>query len=616
MMKRALQRGAVILGLAASAACAPRPAPMVEPPKTVQAKKGISDFQVSGKKYAFIINGDREERHRKNVSYAVIALKAQGFREQNIYILGHSEDSYESSEATKKNIIRKAAEVTGKLKPNDLLAVYVTGHGKENGFVVQDREILSHSGFVKIFQPAREKKTKTVFVFDTCFSGALPDMLEDYGYRGTFVAPATKGKETLCQFFAPYLWKAVRDGMDVDNDGVTTIGEIFRYSMGMLNTHRTGLNIGTAAGSLRVTGTPEVQPITELSSMAQLRRGNVIVEVWAEWCYPCKVQEEHIETFHSLYGNKVRIFKLHVQDNPNSADMMKKYEFGGSLPTLLVFKDGNFLGLHVGMLTVAGLKEVAERYLGIGAERNQLIAALTRELRDARNSEDRIAGIISLIRLGARDNETKELIYKNLERMNRNDQGGFARVMENLAFGSNPQLFLGKHGLIAVIYKSNLPKEYKRELLAKIGGSMALHYMKNKDFTSLKKIMGFHDVGLGAVLLVTDLAGAGISIAPLEGKLAELLDDERPGWINHSIRAFSACALTIMYTRNQKWGKLMVVLLKDAEIATKIACMKEMKRLFREGKDISPMIFQVERWADKPETEKRAKELLRLYQSK
>jgi thioredoxin 1 len=85
----------------------------------------------------------------------------------------------------------------------------------------------------------------------------------------------------------------------------------------------------------------------------------ILVDFWAEWCGPCKMIAPVLEEIARDHGEQLRIAKLNVDDNPNIArrfDVM-------SIPTLLVFNDGNISKRLVGAKGKAQLLEELSEYI-------------------------------------------------------------------------------------------------------------------------------------------------------------------------------------------------------------------------------------------------------------
>ena len=62
----------------------------------------------------------------------------------------------------------------------------------------------------------------------------------------------------------------------------------------------------------------------------------VLVDIWAPWCGPCRIVGPIIEELANEYAGKMKVGKLNVDDNSETA---MKYQIQ-SIPTILIFKGG------------------------------------------------------------------------------------------------------------------------------------------------------------------------------------------------------------------------------------------------------------------------------------
>jgi thioredoxin 1 len=79
--------------------------------------------------------------------------------------------------------------------------------------------------------------------------------------------------------------------------------------------------------------------------------GPVLVDFWAEWCGPCKMIAPILEEIASEYGGKIKICKMDVDANTNTAP---KFGIRG-IPTLIIFNNGEVTGTKVGALSKSQL---------------------------------------------------------------------------------------------------------------------------------------------------------------------------------------------------------------------------------------------------------------------
>ena len=89
----------------------------------------------------------------------------------------------------------------------------------------------------------------------------------------------------------------------------------------------------------------------------------VLVDLWAEWCGPCKMLGPVLEELAGEYTGKVKITKLNIDEYGQAAAQLAAPMPITSIPMLLLFKGGKQAGMIMGYKAKPALKAALDNLL-------------------------------------------------------------------------------------------------------------------------------------------------------------------------------------------------------------------------------------------------------------
>ncbi|COE59681.1 thioredoxin 1 [Streptococcus pneumoniae] len=99
--------------------------------------------------------------------------------------------------------------------------------------------------------------------------------------------------------------------------------------------------------------------VTEKTFNKTIEKGVTLVDFWATWCPPCQMQSPVLEELSDELEGKVIIGKVDVDEEKA---LTAKYQIQ-SIPTLLIFKDGELVNTLIGFNPKPNLENVLTKYL-------------------------------------------------------------------------------------------------------------------------------------------------------------------------------------------------------------------------------------------------------------
>lgn len=103
----------------------------------------------------------------------------------------------------------------------------------------------------------------------------------------------------------------------------------------------------------------EIVHLNDSNFETETAQGVVVVDFWAPWCGPCRALAPHLEAAAQKFDGKLRIAKYNVDEaNEYAAKLGIR-----SIPTLIVYENGQPIQQHVGSMGMSQLEDFLNQFV-------------------------------------------------------------------------------------------------------------------------------------------------------------------------------------------------------------------------------------------------------------
>lgn len=110
-----------------------------------------------------------------------------------------------------------------------------------------------------------------------------------------------------------------------------------------------------------MSATPKPVTLTDATFDSEVIKSDqpVLIDFWAAWCGPCRTVAPVIDALAEEFDGKAKVAKLNVDENPQVSRQLNIR----SIPTLMVFKDGELVETAVGARPKGDVEQLLNRYV-------------------------------------------------------------------------------------------------------------------------------------------------------------------------------------------------------------------------------------------------------------
>lgn len=138
---------------------------------------------------------------------------------------------------------------------------------------------------------------------------------------------------------SPYIWIAI---------GIFALLAIWFYT-----------RYKSILSSMNVEESEHIHNLNDKNFKKEIAKGVVLVDFWAEWCQPCKIQGPIVNELANEISDRAKIAKLDVQENQQTAAQLGIR----NIPTIIIFKNGEAVEKLVGLKTKKALLKALNKVL-------------------------------------------------------------------------------------------------------------------------------------------------------------------------------------------------------------------------------------------------------------